>query len=158
MYIVAGLLMIFMDLSAQNVKFSVEISDDTLLVGNYFELKYTIQNVSPNGFQPPTFTDLEVVGGPNTATSFSIINGEMSQSASFTYYIRPPETGAYTIPPAYVADGDQEMETPPIDIYVLPNPDGIIKQPHQAGITIDQIQAEPSSKGDQPAKRPRKKF
>ncbi len=51
---------------AQEVKFSVGVSADTLLVGNYLELKYTVENAQPNGFEPPSFTGLEIVGGPNT--------------------------------------------------------------------------------------------
>lgn len=141
---------------AQEVKFSVSVSSDSILVGNYLELKYTIENTQPNGFEPPSFADLEVVGGPNTSTSISIVNGEMTQSASFTYYLRPPDIGAYTIPPAFLKTDESGIETPPIEIYVLPNPDGVIKPPHQAGSISEDVYATP--KEESKPKRPRKKF
>ena len=141
---------------AQEVKFSVAVSSDTLLVGNYLELKYTIENAQPNGFEPPSFANMEIVGGPNTSTSISIVNGEMTQSASYSYYLKPPDIGAYTIPPAFLKNGDSGIETPPIEIYVLPNPDGVIKPPHQAGEISEEVYASP--KQESKPKRPRKKF
>ncbi len=143
-------------LDAQQIKFSVEVSDDTLLVGNYFELKYTIENASPNGFEPPALSNLSIIGGPNTSTSISIVNGEMSQSASYIYYVKPDDIGTYTIPPAYLKAGEETVETPPMEIYVLPNPDGVIKPPHQAGSIGEEILVKP--KEESKPKRPRKKF
>jgi hypothetical protein len=151
--------LLFMGLTwiqGQDVKFSVEVSNDTLLVGNYFELKYTVENGSPNGFEPPNLNIADVVGGPNSSTSMSIINGEMSQSASYAYYIRPSDIGAYTIPPAYLKDGDRTLEAPPIEIIVLPNPEGIVQRPHQAGKKYLPLNSSPEE--DAKPTRPRKKF
>lgn len=144
-------------MQGQDVKFSVEVSNDTLLVGNYFELKYTIENGPPNGFDPPKLNMHDVIGGPNTSTSMSIINGEMSQSASYAYYIKPDDIGVYTIPPAYLEDGDDILETPPIEIMVLPNPEGIVQRPHQAGKKFFPLNTPPEEEETKPA-RPRKKF
>jgi len=141
---------------AQEVKFSVEISSDTLLIGNYFELKYTIENTSANHFEPPKLNNHHIVGGPNTSTQMSFVNGEMSQSASYTYFIEPPNLGSYTIPPAYLTADDVNLEAPPIDIIVLPNPEGIIQPPHQVGKKYDQLNAAPQT--EEKPKRPRKKF
>ena len=144
-------------IGAQDVKFTVEVSNDTLLLGNYFELKYTVENASGNSFEPPQLTQMDIIGGPNTSTSMSIINGEMSQSSSYAYYIEPSDIGAYTIPPAYLTVGEEVMETLPIEIMVLPNPEGIIQPPGQAGTRLDQYQVVPDEKESKP-KRPRKKF
>lgn len=153
----ALLFMGFASMQGQDVKFSVEVSNDTLLVGNYLELKYTIENGAANGFEPPKLNMHDVVGGPNTSTSMSIINGEMTQSASFAYYIKPDDIGAYTIPPAYLKDGENTFETPPIEIIVLPNPEGIVQRPHQAGKKYFPLNTEPSEEEKKSA-RPRKKF
>ena len=141
---------------AQDVKFTVEISSDTLLVGNYFELKYTIENASMNNFDPPKLQHLHIVGGPNTSTQMSFLNGEMSQSASYTYFIEPQDIGSYTIPPAFLTTDDVSLEAPPIDIIVLPNPEGIVQPPHQIGKKFDQINKGPQA--EEKPKRPRKKF
>ncbi len=151
-----GLLISLVYLSAQDVKFTVEISNDTLLVGNYFELKYTIENAPADKFEPPKLNNLHIVGGPNTSTRMSFVNGKMSQSTSYTYFVEPPDIGSYTIPPAFLNTDESSLEAPPIDIIVLPNPEGIVQPPHQVGKKYDQINAAP--KEDEKPKRPRKKF
>lgn len=141
---------------AQDIKFSVELSSDTLLVGNYFELKYTIENASINEFEPPDLRKLRVIGGPNSSMQMSVLNGEVSQSSSLTYYVQPDDIGAYTITPAYLTVGDQVLETPPVEIIVLPNPEGIIQKPHQPAQKYDQTLEAPFE--EEKPKRPRRKF
>ena len=51
---------------------------------------------------------------------------------------------------------DGSLETPPVDILVLPNPEGIVQKPHQAGKKYDQINT-PAQVEEKP-KRPIKKF
>ncbi len=52
--------------------------------------------------------------------------------------------------------GENGIETPPIEIYVLPNPEGIIQPPHQAGSIREEVYASPEPEAK--PKRPRKKF
>ena len=139
---------------SQDPKLSVELSSDTLLLGNYFELKFTIENAPSSAFEPPALTNFKLVGGPNTSTSMSIVNGDVSQSSSFTYYLEPIEIGSYTIEPAYVTIDENVIETPPIDIVVSPNPEGIIQEPHSASKRFNQLQ--PDSNASKPGKKPRK--
>jgi hypothetical protein len=142
--------------TAQSPKFTVAVSSDTILLGNYFELKFTIENATSNGFEAPDMYDFNVIGGPNTSTSISIINGEMTQSATYTYYLEPMEIGVFTIRPAYLTSGDVALETPPIDIIVVPNPEGIIQPPHAPGKRIEQFSM-PDQAPKKPA-RPVRKF
>lgn len=143
--------------SGQTPKLSVSVSTDTVLLGNHFELKFTIENASASGFEAPDLYEFNIISGPNTSSSISIINGEVSQSASYTYYLEPTEIGVYTIKPAYLTSGDVALETPPIDIIVVPNPEGIIQRPHSAAKRFDQIFA-PQEPAEEKSTRPRKKF
>ncbi|MDX1407539.1 MAG: BatD family protein [Saprospiraceae bacterium] len=143
--------------AAQTPKFSVQVSSDTILLGNYFELKFTLENAASTKFEPPDLSAFDLIGGPNTSTSMSIVNGEVSQSASYTYYLEPPDLGIYTIPPAYVTIGDNVLETPPIDIVASPNPDGIIQRPHGPGKRFDQLFPLPEQNTNK-SRRPRKKI
>jgi hypothetical protein len=142
---------------AQTPKFSVSVSSDTVLLGNYFELKFTIENASSNGFAAPDLHEFNIIGGPNTASSMSIINGEVSQSSSYSYYLEPPDIGVFTIKPAYLTSEDVALETFPIDIIVIPNPDGIIQRPNSPGMRIDQFTI-PKKPAEEVPTRPRKKF
>lgn len=141
---------------AQAPKFSVSVSSDTVLLGNYFELKFTVENAGVTAFDPPSLHEFHLIGGPNTATSMSIVNGKVSQSATYTYYLQPVDIGVFTIRPAYLTAGDAAMETPPIDIIVVPNPDGIIHRPHTPGRRIE-TPVTPQKADDTP-KRPQRKF
>ena len=108
--------------------FEVKISTDTILYGNFLEVRFVAQNLKGT-FEPPEFTDFEVVGGPNQSTSMSIINGHSSQTASFSYFIKPRNTGLLYIEPAYYLNGSESnYETQPIEIISLPNPDGVVQE------------------------------
>ncbi len=108
--------------------FEVQVSTDTILYGNYFEVRFTAQNISGK-FESPKFEDFDVVSGPNQSTNMTIVNGVTSQSASYSYFIEPKNTGLVIIEPAYfVNDKKENYETPPIEIFCLPNPDSISKE------------------------------
>jgi hypothetical protein len=108
------------------VKFTVQVSTDSILMGNYFEVKFTLENANGQNFEAPDFNDhFKVVSGPNHSTSMSIVNGNMTQSMTITYYLEPKDVGAFYILPASVQAGDKTLETSPMEVLVVPNPDGI---------------------------------
>lgn len=144
---------------AQEARLIVEVSTDTVLLGNYFELKFTVENIQGR-FEAPNLSAFQVVGGPNSSTSISMINGEVNRSAAYSYYLKPTDIGNYTIPPAYIVAGDQTLETVPLEIIVIPNPDGIVQHPNRPGLRIEDFQLRPSSenKDSTISTRPRKRF
>ena len=147
--VLIGVILVFGGVIAQaeEVTFKVEVSTDTVLMDNYFEVKFTIENARP-GFSPPTFSDFDVVGGPNQSSSFSMINGKVTQSATYTYYLQPRMEGVFYIDAAAIeVDGDF-IETPPVEVVVLPNPDGIIENPHQLRRMV------PEEKKEKPVEKP----
>lgn len=59
-------------------------------------------------FEPPAFSDFEVLMGPSQSTSSSWINGKRSFSRSYTYVLRPKKQGTLKIRPAYITiDGER---------------------------------------------------
>ena len=114
-----------MGLAQENARFSVKVSMDSILYGNYFQVIFTLENAKGEGFQAPAFEDFHVKSGPNMSSSFSMINGEVTQSASYTYYLEPKDIGNYYIQPASIAVGEALLETDPLEILVVPNPEGI---------------------------------
>ncbi len=117
-------------LTAQkDIRFSLSVSSDSILFGNYFELTYTLENAEMANFNPPDFDGFEVVGGPNTSSSMSMINGDVTRSTSYSYYLRPIEEGNYMLPVASVETEEGTLESEALSIQVVPNPDGIIQRP-----------------------------
>jgi len=109
---------------SQDAKMIVEISNDTILMGNYIQLKYTIENEQGN-FEMPELEGLMVISGPNTSSSMSMVNNVVSQKSSYTVYLKPVDIGNHNIGPAYIETGKGMLESEPINIVVLDNPDGL---------------------------------
>lgn len=116
---------------AQEESFSATVNNDSILLGNYFEIKFTIKNLENASFKAPDFTGFKIVGGPNQASSINIVNGAMTQSMTYSYFLEPEDIGNYFVEPAAVEVNGKYLETQPIEIIVVPNPDGIIQQPKQ---------------------------
>jgi len=111
----------------QEAIFSVDVTADSILYGNPLQVKYTLENTQGD-FQPPSFEGFDIIGGPNTSSQYSMVNGVVSQKASYEYILMPIEEGLITLASAKLENGEGIMETGVMDIVVLPNPDGIIQQ------------------------------
>lgn len=119
-------------LSAQkDATFQVEVSSDSILMGNYFKVTFSLESAGGDNFQPPLFEGFDVVSGPNYSSSFSMANGKVAQSVSYTFYLRPRDVGNYYIEPASIAVGEEVLETIPVAVTVVPNPDGVIQEPEE---------------------------
>ncbi len=110
--------------SGQDEVFKVGTTADTLYIGNPVGVKYTFENVQGD-FQPPQFEGFDIVGGPNVSNQFSMINGEVTQSSSYEYYLMPRSTGTYTIGEATLENDEGLIHSDLIDIVVIDNPQGL---------------------------------
>ena len=90
-------------------------------VGEQFMIRFTVNKQGTN-FVGPDFKGLNVLSGPNvqTSSSYSNINGKMSQSMSisYTYYLRAVQEGDFSITPAHIKVEDKEYETKEITVHV----------------------------------------
>ncbi len=131
-------------LQSQDVVFKQELSYDTVYMGNALQIKYSIQNANGD-FQAPDFDGFVIVSGPNVSSQFSMINGAVTQSASYSYFLQPQTTGLYTLAPAVLANGDNQWSTEAIDITVLANPEGIRQDPSGYQVIYETIQLDTST-------------
>jgi len=116
---------------AQEVSWEASVSTDSLLMGNRVKVSFTLKEAKGHTFSAPNFEGFAVLSGPNQSTQMSVMNGEMSQSQSFSFYLEAQDLGTYLILPASIKVDGEYLETAPIEIVVFPNPDGI-KQPIQS--------------------------
>ncbi|MBT8232645.1 MAG: hypothetical protein HKO66_09650 [Saprospiraceae bacterium] len=112
-------------MTAQSIK--VEVSSDSILLGNAFKLTYLIEN-SENELEVPNIENMDIVGGPNYSNSIQINNGVRTSSQSVSYYLKPKTEGKFFIPPITIIEEDVVLETNAIEINVHPNPDGVITE------------------------------
>lgn len=117
--------------SQEDAKLTVKVSSDSVLLGNYMEVKFIIENTAVNNFEPPKFAGFTIVSGPNQSSSMMINNGAVTQSIAYSYYVEPIEVGNYFIEPAFAETEDGILESIPVEILVVDNPDGIIQNPRQ---------------------------
>ena len=92
-------------------------------VGEQFRLTYTVNTQNVSDFRAGDIPDeLEVLIGPNRSmqSSYQMINGHTSSSASitYTYIVSATKNGSFTIPPAHVVVGGKTISSNPITIKV----------------------------------------
>jgi len=120
--------------------FDVSVSTDSVLIGNYIELKFEVQNLEGE-FEAPPLEGFVIVNGPNHSSSVQVINSSTTSKRSWSYYIEPNEQGQIVIPPAYFVTEDKTYETDPIEINIYPNPEGIIVKPQSGNSFFQQFQS-----------------
>ena len=104
---------------AQEVKFTATVSRSTVALNSKFKVEFKLENAQGGQFKAPDFEDFELVGGPSTNSSMSIVNGEVTQSISYVYYLRPKELGEFRVKPASVKVNGKEVKTEELDIKVV---------------------------------------
>ena len=104
--------------SAQSTGYSVELSADTVQLGENFQLNIRSKNIEGE-FKIPDLSPFQIVGGPNSSTSISITNGEVERSASTKYTLRAKKPGSYSIGPSYIIGNKDSTFIPPLELVVI---------------------------------------
>jgi BatD DUF11 like domain len=104
--------------SAQKGSLSVKVDKDTLYQDEVVNVEFLLDNLSGN-FTAPDFNGFRIVSGPNTSSSFSMINGAVSQKKSYSYVLMPQATGDQQIGEAVVSTDEDKLITDLVSVYVL---------------------------------------
>ncbi len=113
---------------SQEPSFTVSVWPDTLLLGNQLQVSFKLENGNSQDFTPPAFEGFSVVAGPNMSSNMIMTNGVVSQSITYSYYLEAKEAGVFFIPPAKIETEEEALFTEPLEVIVLPNPEGIIQK------------------------------
>ncbi|GAB4295840.1 MAG: BatD family protein [Ignavibacteriaceae bacterium] len=112
--------------------FTASASQNKVGQKDNFEITFTFEGKDLNqltDFTPPDLKNFVILSGPNLSTSMQIINGSMSASKSYSYYLQAKKTGRFTIGSASVKYGSEIYKTQPIEIEVV---QGSLKQGQQS--------------------------
>ena len=93
---------------------------DVVAVGDQFRLSYTVNTRNVKDFRAPSIQGFEVLMGPSRSTSVNIVNGNRSESMTFTYILMATKEGEYTIPGATLSAKGIQMISNSVKIKVLP--------------------------------------
>lgn len=102
------------------VDFDLRVSKKKLGVNERLRIDF-VMNQNGDNFNPPSFENFNLVGGPNQSVSNSWINGKKSFSKTFTYFLEPKEKGTFTIGSAEISFEGVSYQTSPVSIEVLPS-------------------------------------
>lgn len=93
---------------------------DAVAVGDQFRLSYTINTQKVKDFRAPSIQGFDVLMGPSRSTNVSIINGNRSESITFTYILMATKEGEYTIAGATASAKGNQIISNSVKIKVLP--------------------------------------
>ena len=103
-------------LSAQ-VSFDAKVSKKQLGINERLRVDFTM-NTDGDNFEPPSFENFTVVGGPSQSINNSWINGVRSFSKSYSYFLAPKKRGEFTIGQASIEIDGETYKTLPIKITI----------------------------------------
>lgn len=104
----------------QAQSFTAEISSNPVGVGEAFQITFALSGASgnPSNFQPPSFKDFQLAGGPFQSSQFSFINGRQSSSISYSYNLIARNKGKFVIGSAAVSVAGKTLKSQPITVEV----------------------------------------
>jgi hypothetical protein len=101
--------------------FTATVQNTTVGLTDQFEVTFSFSGQDINGvksFTPPNFKGFMVLSGPNQSTSMQIINGAVSGSRSYSYYLQAQNVGKFTIGSAIINYNSKTYSTQPLTITV----------------------------------------
>lgn len=84
-----------------------------------FTVTFTLDGAKGSRFSAPDFSPFEVINGPSTNTSMSIINGAVSQKMSLEYTLYATKLGKHVIPSATIYANGKTLTSNPLLIEVI---------------------------------------
>ena len=110
------LFMFSIHLHAQ-ITFEAKVSKKRLGLNERLRVDFEM-NENGDNFNPPSFTNFQVVSGPQQSVSRSWINGVRSFSKTYTYFLTPLTKGKVTLGQAEITIEGEVYKTLPVEIEV----------------------------------------
>ena len=99
------------------VKFEAKVSKKKLGVNERLRIDFEM-NEDGDNFNPPSFQNFNVIGGPNQSVSHSWVNGKKSFNKTYSYFLAPKKKGTFTIKQATIEIKGEVYKTTPVTVQV----------------------------------------
>ena len=116
-YISIVLLLLITSFAFSQVKFQAKVSKKKLAVNERLRIDFEMNRDGDN-FNPPSFSNFTLLGGPNQSVSHSWVNGVRSFKKTYSYFLAPKKRGEFTIGQATIEIDGEIYKTSPIKITV----------------------------------------
>jgi BatD DUF11 like domain len=113
-----AILLFSLAMSAQDAKFSIKVSKTTVSLNSKFKVEFILENANGVNFQAPNFEDFTIVSGPNTSSMMSMTNGEVKQSMTYSYQLKPKKKGEFVVPAVSIKTKGETLKTEKVKIKV----------------------------------------
>lgn len=134
-------ILIYAGVNGQSFKSSVDKT--TVAENERFQVYFTFEGEDVNklnNFKPPEFNDFRILSGPNRSTSMQIVNGKMSTSLTYSYYLHPKAIGEVTVGSASVDYERKTYTTEAITIKVVKGKQqNKAQQNNESGISEEEL-------------------
>ena len=117
-FYIIGVLLLLTQAAVAQIAFETSVSKNTLGVNQRFRVEFSVNKQGADNFQPPSFTNFKVVGGPSSSVNQSWINGKASYSQSYIYILEPKREGEFTIESATIEYEGTVIKSNPVKITV----------------------------------------
>ena len=105
-------------LSAQ-IDFTCRTNKNKLAVDSRLRVEFIVDKEDTDDFQPPSFTNFDVIAGPSTSISTSWVNGKQSYSKTYIYIVSPQKKGVLKITPASIVYKGKKVYSNSVQIQVV---------------------------------------
>jgi HEPN domain-containing protein len=102
----------------QSATLEATVDKNPVSVSDVFTLKITLTNGKGN-IESPDLNDFQVVFGPSRSSSYRILNGRQSSAITYSYTLRPKQTGTFEIGVAKANVDGKVLTTSPIKVEVV---------------------------------------
>ncbi|HSD63802.1 MAG TPA: BatD family protein [Ignavibacteriaceae bacterium] len=125
--------------------FEASVDNTTIGLNDRFQVTFTFEGNDVNSlsdFSAPNFDGFMVLSGPNQSTSMQIINGAVSASLAYSFYLQPKNIGRFTIGSASIKYKGNTYKTSPLTIQVQkgsPVPNNSTNNSNNSGVDNDEI-------------------
>jgi hypothetical protein len=99
------------------ITFEAKVSKKRLGLNERLRVDFEM-NENGDNFNPPSFTNFQIVSGPQQSVSRSWINGVRSFSKTYTYFLTPLTKGKVTLGQAEITIEGEVYKTLPVEIEV----------------------------------------
>ncbi len=99
------------------VEFVAKASKQKLGINERLRIDFEM-NKDGDNFNPPSFSDFTLIGGPNQSVKNVYANGVRSFKKTYSYFLAPKKRGNFTIGQAVITIDDEVYKTVPIKIEV----------------------------------------
>lgn len=107
-------------LGTAQVSFDASSTARIVEQGGIVSVFFELSGARGQSFTPPTFNGFRVVGGPNVANTYTIINGSSSSTERYGFDLLAEKAGEFEIGSASIKVNGKSFSTKPLKLLVRP--------------------------------------